>query len=394
MRLVGIETRATIPLKNLQEFEKELFSLGFDGSLSSGIGLFPNGIILRSEEQQDDPEVLALEFSYPPFDVEKEEMCENVCNQYSAFFHLIKQYGGNPYPWYINLEEVEYYRIPNYTDNVRLVRGIAICSINPLHLTLNDDYNTDIFLPFSLGEVNFEEKRREEVIRGNELMGPYLFLKSKDLGKTIDLRETAKDFVFDENRITFGVRVSYENRKDLHHFALTALPQDILPRIKEILPDDIDFKKLGEKIRYGFYSLSKHNLFISTEDLTLGEIENELENLKDLYKGSIPIKEIISNRRMFRGIAEKYLEEKWRVKNDALTNAYALFLSQIEYVDKRINDVDKRLYDVTNFPVAKFKEGWLAQLAKKYRINVHHNLSLNEENGIVNYEVETRTLSE
>jgi hypothetical protein len=383
MPIVGIETRATIPSKNLEQFEKEIFSLGFEGSLLAGVGLFPNGIILRSEKQEDDPQTITLEFSYPPFDIQNEEICQNVCNQYSAFFHLIKQYGGNPYPWYINLRETEL-EINGY-KNLKAVKGVAICSINPFHLTTrrsNVYYYWLHFIPFSLGEVDF----------AHALDGPLLSFKyeSENSKKEIDLREFAKEFVFSK-KIMFGVRVNQDEslRADGYkHFSLIALPHDVLLGIKSL--DEEELKSLGEKIVSAFFTSDSKNesFFIPVEDPILEKVESELENLeKDLPEDSIekiPVREIISNRNEFKDMAENYLEEKWGVKNNSLTNAYSLLLAEVDYVERIVKDGDKRLYDVTNFPVVKYKEDWFTEFTKRYRVNIHHNLS----NSVVNYNIE------
>jgi hypothetical protein len=392
MTIVGIESRATIPLKNLMQFEKEIFSLGFIGSLSAGAGIFPNGIILRISRTNNrllQNNQATLEFSYPPYDSTEKEISENICNQYSAFFHIIKECDGNPYPFFIKLEETEN-KIRSY-KNLKVVNGIASCSINPLHLTIEDDYPDYYFFPFSVGEVSWDRN----------IEGPLLALgcELENFKKEIDLRELNRDFSFGEKEINFGIRIVREYKDPCYHFALTGLPQDVLPNLESV---DTDFAKV---IFYIFHKYSKNSdsvsvQFVPVQDSVLSEVENEIKNLKKKFPktplNKIPVEEVISNRELFKSMAKEYLKEKWGVENNLLSDAYALFLSQIDYVERTVQKVDKKLYDVTNFEVVKLNEDWFSALAKKYKINIHHVFAKyrNSEKGIVNYKIELQNFSE
>jgi len=177
--------------------------------------------------------------------------------------------------------------------NLKVVEGRAICSINPFHLTTGLDVHWHHFPLFSLGEVEF----------GAALDGPFLYFKyeSGSSRKEIDLREFAKDFIF-SNKITFGIRVNEDKRyiqdNDYKHFALIALPHDVLPEIESL---DEKLRKLGEKIVTAFFVHNpEKSVFIPLEDSILEEVERSLEEeLSENSLEKIPIKEIISNNGFF-----------------------------------------------------------------------------------------------
>ena len=390
MQTVGVEARATIPSKALPQLEEELFSLGFAGSLTfSGVGILPNGIIVRSEKQRDEPEVTMIEFSYPPFETPDDKILENICNQYSAFFHTIKKYGGNPYPWYINLEEQEE-RIAGY-KNLKLVRSVAKCSINPIHLTISKSQSIYSFYPLSLGEVSWNG-----VLRGPLLAVVYRdveslqdFIENKpDRNKSIDLREFAKHYSFENRVINFGIRINKrEFERDWHtfrHFALTALLQDALFQLTEVK----ELQEFGKGIHSVFSNRSPKETrsnfssreeeirdFIPLQGSNLTEVTKEIKKLPSFKSlDRVPIYEVISNSNKFKSIATKYLEEKWGIAYEPLIDAYALFLSEVDYVERVVQPTDVKLYEVTNFPVVGYKEGWLSDLARKHKIEIHHEL--------------------
>jgi|GEM_PF-5048933 hypothetical protein len=387
---IGIETRATVPSKALVQLEEELFSLGFAGSLAfSGVGILPNGIIVRSEKQNDEPEITVIEFSYPPFKNTDNKILESIYNQHSVFFHMIKKYGGNPYPWYINLEEEEE-RITGY-KTLKLARGIAKCSINPIHITLTKSLSSYFFYPSSLGEVNWNGVFR----------GPLLAIVYKDVenlkyfveGKTeqdkrIDVREFTKDYSFEKIPISFGVRINRREFEDhfpirgFYHFALSALPQDTLPQVTQI-EKAREFGKILHSIFSSRSSEESHPTFIEEQirdfillqGSTLNEIANEIKNLPSFkYFDRVPIYEVISNANKFKSIAARYLEEKWGATTEPLIDAYSLLLSEVDYVEKVIRPVDVKIYEVTDYPIVNYKEGWLSDLAKKHKIEIHHKL--------------------
>jgi len=404
MVTVGIETRATIPSNTLLQLEEELFFLGFAGSLTfSGVGVLPNGIIVRSEKQRREPQITTIEFSYPPFDDTKDDkILENVCNQYSSFFHMIKKYGGNPYPWYINLEEWE--EMFTGYKNLKAVSGIAECSINPIHINLSnlsarEDMYPYFLFPLSVGEVSWIGVLRGpllSVVYEKSPEGLLNFMKNEpeDYRKSVDLREFAREYTFPKNiEIRFGIRVNSRDsrvfiRREILHYALTGLPQDILSQIKNIEC----VSDLGKGIRSFFsYSFRKDNLnnsyenFISLESSTLMKIAKEIKNLPSFKSlPRVPIYEVISNSSKFKSIATKYLEEKWGVAKDPLADAYALLLSEVDYVERIVQPTDEKLYEVTNFPLVKVKEEWFSELAKKHKITVYHVL---RKGPIINYQI-------
>jgi hypothetical protein len=404
MMTVGIETRATIPSKNLEQFEKELFSLGFSGSLTKilkmktldarerkrGVGLLKNGIIVRSEIQENNPEVTLIEFSYPPCSEEK--IFENVCNQHSAFFNLIKQYGGNPYPWYINLEKFEE-GIEGCTY-LKLVRDVVRSSLNPLHVTVDRipvdiDLETASFSPFSLGTIHVPD----------EILSPPLALKcnSENFSKNIDLREFAKNYRFGNSIPSLEMPIEqkvYEKDKNkwLHEFRLTALPQNILPLITTLqISKNLVLGEINHKIRelnkFGRNFFSFFSKPLPTGDSVLREIESKIKKLDTKPFEHIPIKEIILNHDKFKDMAKEYLNEKWGIAYNPLVNAYALFLSQIDYVDKMIAQTEKKLHEVTNFYLVEYKEDKLTNLLKSYNSNIHHDFHFinSSDEGIVNF---------
>jgi hypothetical protein len=86
-------------------------------------------------------------------------------------------------------------------------------------------------------------------------------------------------------------------------------------------------------------------------------------------------------------MAKEYLNEKWGIAYNPLVNAYALFLSQIDYVDKMIAQTEKKLYEVTNFYLVEYKEDKLTNLLKSYNSNIHHDFHFinSSDEGIVNF---------
>ncbi|MEM5773276.1 MAG: hypothetical protein QXL86_03600, partial [Candidatus Aenigmatarchaeota archaeon] len=91
-----------------------------------------------------------------------------------------------------------------------------------------------------------------------------------------------------------------------------------------------------------------------------------------------------SNYKKFKGMAQRYIEDKWNTTNDSLTNTYALFLSEIDFVDNTIPNIDEKIYEVTDFPIVKYDGNWLTEFAKKYKIVIKHRL---EKEGLVNYQI-------
>ncbi|MEM5773275.1 MAG: hypothetical protein QXL86_03595, partial [Candidatus Aenigmatarchaeota archaeon] len=263
----------------LKEFEEELFSLGFIGSLtSSDVGILPNGIIIRLSQEKENDNVSNLEFSYPPFRF-KDEILENIANQYSVFFNMIKKYGGNPYPWYINMEKIEK-EFESY-KNLKILQGVVRSSINPIHITVEKG-GCDIisFLLSSLGNIELEKEF---------LYGPLLELRSNE--KSIDLREFAKDFSFDDVKSNFVIRINKEKRltpnsTEVDHFSTISLPQYIFQYVflEKTEAEDLNsilskYESGRSRSSYSIYDRDRISYSLPIEDSVIEDVSNKIGNL-------------------------------------------------------------------------------------------------------------------
>ena len=127
--------------------------------------------------------------------------------------------------------------------------------------------------------------------------------------------------------------------------------------------------------------------------MEINEVTSKIKKILDESEIGyrIPFYEVLSNSKKLKEIARRYIQKIWGIEGEnPLTKAYSIFLSEIDYVDRVVPKVKKRLYEVTNFSLVKYEKNWLSQLVKNHEIDIHHKLLIsdNEDNAIVNYLIE------
>ncbi|OYT42187.1 MAG: hypothetical protein B6U78_01905 [Candidatus Aenigmarchaeota archaeon ex4484_224] len=397
--LIGIETRSTISLENLENFLYFLYDLDFkidlDEELKRFIGINKtNGIIVRGNPLENSSTYM-IEFSYPPTKPNY-EIIENIKKQQKVFETEIYKIGGNPFP--VSLSPV--YERKTIYDPIYLTiiyKKLENTSINPTHISVDYQLNSGLLKKLLTlnSYIEFSISPPIYLLHGIDIYGNTLFLNRLNIQKKI--KANFKNLI-----ISLFVRYPEirDNSSRFVHYAIPSSVYDVLSifNIKsnkeEIENFEIEFLELLQKIENeikGSFSILSPDRYIRSRykmDIEIPKAEN-FSNLKyeiDYRPALLRIIEKLTSSEGFNLKNKTIIEELMGIKEYELKGSriYEVFrildacLETYKEISQKYNSSKElfqvttenillgnipsnfaRKYDLKHFPLKETDEIWI-----------------------------------